>query len=115
MLIASTLYSGFFTYSLLPKKQPSSILFFICAVFPLFAFPFLPWTANASSSIGMTPDGTTVFVVNPDSGSISAVETQADTKIGEIYIGEDPRILALSPDGQRLYVTSRASATLTIL
>ena len=30
-------------------------------------------------------------------------------------MGRDPRILAVGPDGQRLYVTSRTSATLTIL
>ena len=63
----------------------------------------------------MTPDGTAVFVVNPDSGSVSAIDTASDTKLAEISVGLDPRILALGPDGQRLYVTSRASATLTIL
>ena len=63
----------------------------------------------------MTPDGTTVFVVNPDSGSVSAIDTASATTRDEIVIGRDPRILALGPAGQRLYVTSQASATLTIL
>ena len=76
---------------------------------------WLPASTPATSSIGITPDGTTVFVVNPDSGSVSAIDTASETTRAEIIIGRDPRILALSPDGQRLYVTSQASATLTIL
>ena len=54
-------------------------------------------------------------MVNPDSGSVSAIDTASATKLDELRIGRDPRILAFSPDGQRLYITSRASATLTIL
>ena len=76
---------------------------------------WLPTSAPATSSIGITPDGTTVFVVNPDSGSVSAIDTAAETKLDEIIVGRDPRILAVGPDGHRLYVTSQASATLTIL
>ena len=75
----------------------------------------LPAATHAASSISITPDGTTVFVVNPDSGSVSALDTASETKLDEIIIGRDPRILAVGPDGQRLYVTSQASATLTIL
>ena len=76
---------------------------------------WLPISAHTASSIGLTPDGTTLFVVNPDSGSVSAIDTASATKQDELIVGRDPRILALSPDGQQLYVTSQASATLTIL
>ena len=71
--------------------------------------------ASASGSAGVTADGSTVFVVNPDSGSVSAVDTRTDEKIGEVFVGEDSRSLGLSPDGQRLYVTSQGSSTLTVL
>ena len=76
---------------------------------------WLPTFTHATSSIGLTPDGTTVFVVNPDSGSVSAIDTTSETTWDELVVGRAPRILALSPDGQRLYVASQASATLTIL
>ena len=76
----------------------------------------LPVSAPATSSIGLTPDGTTLFVVNPDSGSVSAIDTASETTLAEIIvIGRDPRMLTIGPDGYRLYVTSQASATLTIL
>ena len=95
-------------------------------VFPLFRSLYLsallvcvvlwlPTSTPATSSIGITPDGTTVFVVNPDSGSVSTIDTAAATKLDELIVGRDPRMLAVGPDGQRLYVTSQASATLTIL
>ena len=76
---------------------------------------WLSVSTPATSSIGITPDGTTVFVVNPDSGSVSAIDTASETKRDELVVGRDPRILTVGPDGHRLYVTSRASATLTIL
>ncbi len=75
----------------------------------------LPAATPATSSIGLTPDGTTLFVVNPDSGSVSAIDTASETTLAELVIGRDPRMLTIGPDGQRLYVTSQASATLTIL
>jgi len=72
-------------------------------------------TASASGAAAVAPDGTTVFVVNPDSNSVSAVTTRTDEKAGETAVGEDPRSLALGPEGRRLYVTSQGAATLTVL
>lgn len=75
----------------------------------------LPTATPATSSIGITPDGTTVFVVSPDSDSVSAIDTASATTLDELVIGRDPRMLTIGPAGHRLYVTSQASATLTIL
>jgi len=84
-------------------------LLLICGVLGLLT------ATPATSSIVITPDGTTLFVVNPDSGSVSAIDTASETTLAELVIGRDPRMLTIGPDGQRLYVTSQASATLTIL
>ena len=92
-----------------------SLYLSVARVLVIYTILWLPASAHATSSIGLTPDGTTVFVVNPDSGSVSALDTASETKLAEIIVGRDPRILAVGPDGQRLYVTSRTSATLTIL
>ena len=70
---------------------------------------------SASGNAAITSDGSFVFVVNPDSGSVSAVDTRIDRKIGETRVGDDPRALALSLSGRYLYVTSEDSATLTVL
>jgi YVTN family beta-propeller protein len=58
---------------------------------------------------------TVLFVVNPDSGSLSAIDTRSEQKMGEVAVGEDPRVLALSADGRRLYVTCQGAATLVVL
>ncbi len=93
-----------------PLLRPLSLLMLlICGVLGR------PVSAHATSSIGLTPDGTTLFVVNPDSGSVSAIDTASETMLAELIVGRDPRMLTIGPDGQRLYVTSQASATLTIL
>ena len=70
---------------------------------------------SASGNAAITSDGSFVFVVNPDSGSVSAVDTRIDRKIGETRVGDDPRALALGLSGRYLYVTSEDSATLTVL
>ena len=88
---------------------------FIGVISTLLTSSFPAWFAYASGSIVITPDGTTVFVVNPDAGSVSAIDTASATTRDEIIVGRDPRSLALSPDGQRLYVTNQASVTLSIL
>jgi YVTN family beta-propeller protein len=71
--------------------------------------------ASASSATAITPDGRRVFVVNPDSGSVSAVSTETDAKTAEVPVGREPHSLALGPEGRRVYVASQGSATLTVL
>ncbi|CAN5414274.1 hypothetical protein BH11MYX1_BH11MYX1_34910 [soil metagenome] len=72
-----------------------------------------------SSSIAVSGDGRTVYVVNADADSISVIDTETRTRTNVIQlgplpsVGNDgsftpgvmPRALALSPDGARLYVT----------
>ena len=87
----------------------------IGVTYTLLAYSCPSWPAHASVSIAITPAGTTVFVVNTDSGSVSALDTASATTLDEILVGRDPRVLALGPAGQRLYVTSQASATLAML
>ena len=87
----------------------------IGVTYTLLAYSCPSWLAHASGSIAITPDGATVFVVNPDSGSVSALDTVSATTLDEILVGRDPRSLALELDSQRLHVTNQASATLSIL
>ena len=101
-----------------PTQGPVSLLKKLCVIgvtYTLLASSCPSWPAHASGSIAITPDGTTVFVVNPDSGSVSALDTTSATTLDEILVGRDPRVLTLGPAGQRLYVTSQASATLAML
>ena len=84
----------------------------MCIIFTCFV---PAWPAHAAGSIAITPDGTTVLVVNPEAGSVAAIDTASATTLDEIIVGRDPRSLTLAPAGQHLYVTSQASATLAIV
>ena len=115
MRIVSLLFQDLCSPALRLASGSWLVPFSVCQIFIVCGFLVLPEPAYTASGIGLTPDGTTLFVVNPDSGSVSAIDTAAETTLDEIVVGRDPRILAFSPDGHHLYVTSRASATLTIL
>jgi YVTN family beta-propeller protein len=68
-----------------------------------------------SSAIAVTPDGSRVWVVNPDSNSVTVLETAGDTVVGEIPAGGSPRTLAIGPDGGRVYVANLESNDLSVI
>lgn len=72
-------------------------------------------SASSSSSIVLSPDGTRLYAVHPDSGSVSAVDTRTDQFLREVSVGSDPRSLAITPDGLRLFVSNHGSATVTVV
>jgi YVTN family beta-propeller protein len=69
----------------------------------------------ASSTIAITPDGATILVVNPDSNSVSLVDTSTLTVIDEIKVGVDPRSVAVAADGQVAYVANQSSGDLSVI
>lgn len=52
----------------------------------------------------ITGDANTVYSVNPDSGTVSAIDAQTMAKRWEVRVGNEPRTLAVGPDG-RVWVT----------
>jgi len=70
---------------------------------------------GSSGAAAISPDGATVFLLNPDSGTVSAVATSPLAKTAEAPVGPDPRTLAVSADGTRLYATSAQAGTLAVL
>ncbi|HEY0194062.1 MAG TPA: beta-propeller fold lactonase family protein, partial [Kofleriaceae bacterium] len=81
-------------------------------------------TGDHSSSIAVTADGGTIYVVNPEADSVSVLDPASRRLVAEIPLGAGhvapasdgsftpailPRALALSADGARLYVTGQRS------
>jgi len=65
----------------------------------------LLFSAARSATIAVTPDGGRVVTVNPDSNSVSIVDTLTRTKIAEVKVCAEPQTLSI--DGQRLFVVCR--------
>lgn len=65
--------------------------------------PVAGW--QTSRALALTPDGTRLLVVNPDSDSLSVVDTAVLALLAEIPVGNNPRTAAVDAAGQRAYVT----------
>ena len=70
---------------------------------------------RASSAIAVTSDGAFCLAVNPDSNSLSIVDTSAQEKIAEIPVGLDPRTVAVDDMGRRAYVANRGSDNVSVV
>ena len=50
---------------------------------------------TSSSPIVVSDDGSSVWVVNPDSNTVGKIDTASATLIEEIAVGDNPRMLNL--------------------
>jgi len=93
----------------------------ICVAFLWFATPAshtadgFPGLKRASSAIAITADGASLLVVNPDSNSLSVVETATQAKLAEISVGADPRAVAVDEARGRAYVVNRGSDNVSVI
>jgi len=70
---------------------------------------------RSSSAIAITADAKLVLAVNPDSNSLSLINTAAQEKIAEISVGIDPRTVTVDDAGSRAYVANRGSDSVSVL
>ncbi|MFZ4658899.1 MAG: hypothetical protein ACOYNY_17945 [Caldilineaceae bacterium] len=71
--------------------------------------------ASWSSPIAVSPLDQSVWTVNPDSGSITAINSRLGVRVAEIAVGQEPWSLAVAPAGQQLYVADRATGNLVVV
>ncbi|HMB70305.1 MAG TPA: YncE family protein, partial [bacterium] len=65
--------------------------------------------SNHSTAIDLSPDGTELWVVNPDHGTVSVIGTQApqrDRLLAEIGVGREPWCVKVHPSNGEVWVTS---------
>ena len=72
---------------------------------------------SSSSPIAISDDDSLLIVVNnlDDSVSIINVAADANTKVAQIEVGDEPRTVAVSPDKHWAYVTNQGSATVSVI
>lgn len=68
-----------------------------------------------SMPIAVSPADGSIWVVNPDAGSVSVVDGVSLEKTAELPVGEAPWSLVLSPDGRTAYVLDRALGTVVVI
>jgi YVTN family beta-propeller protein len=73
---------------------------------------------QVSSAIVFRPDGKTAYVLSGTvlgggSGTVTPIRTATSTALKPIAVGQDPRALAITPDGTTIYVTNYQSGTVT--
>jgi YVTN family beta-propeller protein len=69
----------------------------------------------SSGPVQITADDKTVWVVNPDTDSVTAVDAQTNQRGPEYGVGDEPRNLAISPDGAYVFVANAGEDTLSII
>lgn len=62
-----------------------------------------------------TPDGRYLFVPNQLTGTVSKIDTESMTVVGEAHVGRTPTMVAVSPDGARAYATLYGERGLAVL
>ena len=72
-------------------------------------------TKFAASSIAITPDGECLIVVNPDSNTVSLIDTVTLTVRAELLVGVNPISVAVAPDGGLAYVANQGSDSLSFI
>ncbi|RIX82306.1 Ig-like domain-containing protein [Acidovorax cavernicola] len=75
----------------------------------------VPVTAQAPThTTNIAGDANSVYSVNPDSGTVAAIDAQTLAKRWETRVGDEPKTLAVGPDG-RIWVTVQGEDKLVAL
>jgi len=103
-------------HTILALCGASLVLLVLWALAPLSLGQVEPASPTyASSAVAITPDGSTLLVVNPDSNSVTFVDATTQSAVAELAVGVDPRSVAISPDGSWACVTNQGSDTLSVI
>ena len=78
--------------------------------------PLAPNAGAASQSILYESTGSNdrLWVVNPDNDTVSVFDTATAAKLAELPVGDQPRSLALAPNGE-VWVVNKLSASITVI
>ncbi|MFE5541229.1 beta-propeller fold lactonase family protein [Streptomyces sp. NPDC056492] len=72
-------------------------------------------SASATTQPVPAPAGTFAYVTNGLAGSLSVIDTADNTVTSTIDVGDDPNGVAVSPDGNRVFVANRLSDTVSLV
>jgi YVTN family beta-propeller protein len=65
--------------------------------------------------VAITPDGTSAYVTNENSNSVSVIDTTSNEVVATIAVGGQPRGVATTPDGTLIYVVNSFSNSVSVI
>jgi len=72
--------------------------------------------ATGANPYGVVVVGTTAYVANQGSNTVSVINTLTGQAVGSpIVVGSAPTSMVVSPNGARVYVTNRTSGTVSVI
>ncbi len=71
--------------------------------------------ASASKALALADDGALLIVANPDSNSVSLIDTAGQEVLAELPVGIDPRTVAVNDESTRAYVANHGSDTVSVI
>lgn len=81
---------------------------------PVEGPPLEAGAASVSRPLALSPDGRTLWVVNPDADSVTAVDVRTVTAGVPVPVGREPWAVAVTPSGT-VVVMNRADGSLSLL
>ncbi|MBN1922529.1 MAG: beta-propeller fold lactonase family protein [Anaerolineae bacterium] len=72
-------------------------------------------TKAAAASIAITPNGASLIVINPDSNTVSLIDTVTLTIRTELPVEVNPVSVAVTPDGALAFIANQGSDSLTLV
>ena len=66
-------------------------------------------------NVTITPDGTSAYVANDTSNSVSVIDTATNTVTATILVGAKPRRVGITPDGANAYVPAAGSNSVSVI
>lgn len=80
--------------------------------------PYLSATVATTAGAGnvrLTPNNTSLYVLNPSNNTVTAISTATNSVIATIAVGSQPVGIAISPDGSTAYVTNTGSNDVSVI
>ncbi len=70
---------------------------------------------RTSSAIAVTANGATLLAINPDSNSLTLIDTASRSVMAELPVGIDPRSVTVDDAGSRAYIANHGSASISVI
>src|SRR5262245_49354490 len=91
-------------------------LFLVLGVVAMWPAVAQNWDrATYSSPIAISRNDQLIFSVNPNDDSVSVIRPDNNTRITNIPVGDEPQSIALTPDGQFVYVANAAGNSVSVI